>query len=169
MTSVVRVGAFVACCALATGCQREARMFDTPAPNSRPASALDRAAVFERYEENALALANGKRLFTWYNCNGCHAAGGGGSGPALMDDVWIYGSDPVTIYRTIADGRPNGMPAFGTRIPEDELWQLVAYVRSLSGFVSQQAAPNRDDAMHARKPESNLDKQTPVNVSPATR
>ena len=64
-----------------------------------------------------------------------------------MDDDWIYGGDAPAIYRDASrDGRPNGMPSFGSRIPEDQIWQLVAYVRSLSGLAPQDAAPNRDDA-----------------------
>ena len=123
--------------------------------------------MIAHYERNAYALAAGKRLFTWYNCNGCHAGGGGGSGPALMDDVWIYGSEPMTIYQTIAFGRPNGMPAFGTRVPEDQLWQLAAYVRSMSGLAPQDGAPNRDDALLTRTPESFSDKQEPERAQPA--
>jgi cytochrome c oxidase cbb3-type subunit 3 len=122
-------------------------------------------SVDNPYDDNAYALAEGKRLFHWYNCTGCHAEGGGGSGPALMDNVWIYGSDTANVFATIVQGRPNGMPAFGGRIPEKEVWQLVAYVRSMSGLVSSQAAPNRPDAMHAKKPESEVERQPPVNVS----
>ena len=85
-----------------------------------------------------------------------------------MDDVWIYGSDPANIFATIVQGRPNGMPAFGSRIPEKEVWELVAYVRSMSGLASSQAAPNRRDAIHAKPPESNMDRQPPVNVSTPT-
>jgi cytochrome c oxidase cbb3-type subunit 3 len=171
MTRAGRGALLVACAALAAavaGCEREARTFEPPAAGGR-VSAADTPATIVRYDDNALALANGKRLFDWYNCSGCHAHGGGDKGPALMDDVWIYGSAPLTIYRTIVDGRPNGMPAFGGRIPEDQVWQLVAYVRSLSGLVSQQAAPNRADALHAKKPESEVDPQTPRNVASPTR
>ena len=43
-------------------------------------------------------------------------------------------------------GRPNGMPSFRGRIPEDQIWQLVAYVRSLSGLrAASDAAPRGDD------------------------
>jgi len=82
-----------------------------------------------------------------------------------MDNVWIYGSEPENVFATIVQGRPNGMPAFGGRIPEKEVWQLVAYVRSMSGLVSSQAAPNRDDAMQVKKPESEVERQRPVDVS----
>jgi cytochrome c oxidase cbb3-type subunit 3 len=123
--------------------------------------------MLDRYERNAHALATGKRLWSWYNCNGCHANGGGGSGPALMDDVWIYGGDAMTIYRSIAEGRPNGMPAFRGRIPEDQLWQLAAYVRSLSGLAPMDAVTNRDDAFLTRPPEALMDQPKPERARPS--
>ena len=73
-----------------------------------------------RTRSNAYARREGKRLFSWYNCIGCHANGGGGMGPPLMDDEWIYGSEPANIFATIVEGRPNGMPSFGGSIPETQ-------------------------------------------------
>lgn len=108
------------------------------------------------YQNNALAISEGKRLFTWYNCVGCHANGGGGMGPALMDDSWIYGSEPQNIFATIVEGRPNGMPSFGGKIPEYQVWQLVAYVQSLSGNVPKAAANGRPDDMQVHKQDQAL-------------
>jgi cytochrome c oxidase cbb3-type subunit III len=84
------------------------------------------------YYNNAEAVNTGKRLFSQYNCSGCHSSGGGGMGPDLMDDVWIYGSRLEQIHQTLADGRPNGMPAWGGKVPDEQLWDLAVYVRSLS-------------------------------------
>jgi cytochrome c oxidase cbb3-type subunit 3 len=84
-------------------------------------------------EQNPNA-GNGQQFFTWFNCAGCHGArGGGGIGPPLRDDVWIYGSDPASIFQTIAQGRPNGMPAFAGKIPDEQIWSLELYIRSLGG------------------------------------
>jgi hypothetical protein len=66
-----------------------------------------------------------------------------------MDADWIYGAEPENVFTSIARGRPNGMPAFGTRIPEYQMWQLVAYVRSMTGLVETNARPGRNDAMQA--------------------
>jgi cytochrome c oxidase cbb3-type subunit III len=85
-----------------------------------------------RYYDNPEAVTTGKRLFGQYNCSGCHSNGGGGMGPALMDDEWIYGGRLEQIHQTLVEGRPNGMPAWGGKIPDDQLWQIAAYVRSMS-------------------------------------
>lgn len=77
----------------------------------------------------------GKALFTGkLGCYGCHGqAGGGGMGPSLADATWIYGSDAAAIHETLVNGRPNGMPAFSGAATDEELWQVVAFVQSLSG------------------------------------
>ena len=161
-----------------TACQRESRHFEpvvgasiTP-PQIRmsdlqPAQASPSPPT-PPHDTNAFALAEGKRLFGWYNCNGCHANGGGDKGPALMDDVWIYGSEPANIYATIVEGRPNGMPSFAGRIPEDQAWQIAAYVRSMSGQLKTDVAPNRGDSLSSGPPESRRDKLTPKTQEPAS-
>jgi len=108
------------------------------------------------YEKVAFQVSQGKKLFTWYNCSGCHANGGGGSGPALMDDVWIYGSAIENIAASIREGRPNGMPTFRGKIPEDQIWQIAAYVRALGGFVASDVASSRHDQLYAHEGESRL-------------
>jgi cytochrome c oxidase cbb3-type subunit 3 len=64
-----------------------------------------------------------------------------------MDDEWIYGSEAAQIYRTIVEGRPNGMPSWAGRIPDTQVWQIVAYVRSLSGLVPSAVRNSRSDHM----------------------
>ena len=136
------------------GCEREQRQFQMPATQTQFAKPLHAAN-----ERNAFALSQGKTLFQWFNCTGCHANGGGGIGPALMDDQWRYGNNPEQIYASIMEGRPNGMPAFGGRLNEDQAWQLVAYVRSLSGWARKDAAPGRNDSLYPGEPESMRDKR----------
>jgi cytochrome c oxidase cbb3-type subunit III len=114
------------------------------------------------YEDNAFHLSEGKRLYAWFNCSGCHGQGGGGSGPALMDDRWIYGSTIENVVETIRAGRPNGMPSFRGKVPDDQIWQLAAYVRSMSGLASKAAAPSRNDAMHPHPSENRMPPSTPV-------
>jgi cytochrome c oxidase cbb3-type subunit 3 len=154
---------------VAGGCEREKREFARPGPGLELSDKDMAEVMVARYERNAYALASGKRLFGWYNCTGCHANGGGGSGPALTDETWIYGGDGRSIVQTIVEGRPNGMPAFGGRIPIDQIWQLAAFVRSTAGLAPVDAAPNRDDAFLTREPEAFRDPQKPPPVKPTQR
>lgn len=161
--------------ALLTGCERELRQFRAPPAASvvgqgsrmvtlQPGQPLPAPDLRNPYEDNAYATAQGKRWFRWYNCNGCHGNGGGGSGPPLIDAEWIYGGAPAQIYATIAEGRPNGMPSFRGHIPDDQIWQLVAYVRSMSGQVRTDVAPGRADALHP-----NMQPETRREPAPVVR
>lgn len=114
------------------------------------------------YEENAYAVSQGKTLYNQYNCSGCHFQGGGGIGPPLMDADWIYGSSPANIFETIAEGRPNGMPSYGGKVGSDQIWQIVAYVRSMSGLLRKDVAPGRNDDMQVRPQEQSTKKAKPV-------
>jgi cytochrome c oxidase cbb3-type subunit 3 len=96
---------------------------------------------------NAASIAEGQRLFGWYNCTGCHANGGGAIGPPLIKKDWIYGGQPANLFDTIVKGRPNGMPAWGGKVPEYQVWQLVAYIRSLNKEEPSAATATRADTI----------------------
>ena len=162
------------------GCEREARHLEKPATKPDDVAQADSMADLQPGQEgrgmralaakggydggNAYEVAQGKKYFQWYNCVGCHAHGGGAIGPALMDDQWIYGSKPDEIFATIMQGRPNGMPSFRGRIPEEQAWQIVAYVRSMSGLDSG-AAPSRSEGLGAAPPEDRRKPQRPGEKS----
>jgi cytochrome c oxidase cbb3-type subunit III len=79
------------------------------------------------------AVQRGMKDFDAFNCSGCHAPnGGGGMGPSLSNDTWIYRSSAANIYLSIAQGRAAGMPAFAAMLPDRTLWELVAYIQSIS-------------------------------------
>ena len=106
----------------------------------------------EEYRGNAYHVSQGQLLYDRFNCVGCHARGGGAMGPALMDAEWIYGSRMDQIVATIAEGRPNGMPSWRGRITEQQMWQLAAYVLSLSGNVPKDVPPSRGDNIGTIEP-----------------
>jgi cytochrome c oxidase cbb3-type subunit 3 len=166
---------------LLSGCKREDRNFhiSAPAANSieaislspiHPGGGAKNEPVNNDYEENGYALSEGKTLYSEMNCVGCHSHGGGGMGVPLMDSTWIYGSRPEQIFATIVEGRPNGMPSFRGKLTNNQVWQLVAYVRSMSGLTSKDAAPGRDDHMQIGPPENSRSKLEPKqSVVPKTR
>lgn len=168
-------------CAIAlvalAGCEREERRFTEAPGASKPPNSISVSDLYagaaarlpentpSPYDENAYAINQGKQLYEWFNCSGCHAQGGGAIGPPLMDDKWIYGAAAENIFATIVEGRPNGMPSFRGKIPTQQVWQLVAYVRSMSGQISKDTAPSRSDHLFTRKSEQQLPTREPVPSS----
>jgi len=161
------------------GCEREKRELQPPPSSSDPPHVLLselQAGGFNppppdargtHYENNAFEVSEGERLFDWFNCSGCHAHGGGDSGPALMDDQWRYGGRIEQIVETIRQGRPNGMPSFEGKIPLPQIWQIAAYVRSMSGNLSRSVSPGRTDDMAGAPPEQVREAQPPKGSSAA--
>ena len=85
------------------------------------------------YEGDKKAIATGAQLFIEYNCIDCHGADGSGAmGPAFSDGRWHFGGTPGEVFESIYEGRSDGMPQWGGRITNDQIWMLTAYVRSLS-------------------------------------
>ena len=81
---------------------------------------------------NAAAIMEGRRLFVAYNCSGCHGGrAGGGMGPSLRDSAWTHGNSDTQLLADIVEGRSAGMPAWGKVIPEDQMWKIIAYLRTL--------------------------------------
>ena len=84
------------------------------------------------HEGNATAAATGAKLYLSYNCIDCHGADGSGAmGPSLADGRWHFGGSASEVFESIYQGRPDGMPAWGSLISDDQIWMLVSYVRSL--------------------------------------
>jgi cytochrome c oxidase cbb3-type subunit 3 len=152
-----RLAGAIFCILALNSCQREQRNV-RPAPvrtvvyggaarqsELEPGGALPHFKPTSPSEGNAYDISEGQRLFGWYNCSGCHSHGGGGMGPPLIKQDWIYGGEPENLFDTIVKGRPNGMPTWGGRIPEYQIWQIVAYVRSMNSLEPASATPARSD------------------------
>lgn len=86
------------------------------------------------YANDMSAIKEGHELFVNMNCAGCHGYDlKGGMGPSLVDTYWRYGGSPADIYKSIFEGRPQGMPAWGRSIPAVEIWKVVAYIQAKGG------------------------------------
>lgn len=156
----------LACAALAA-CEREERVLRIdppvaealadvePMPNGIGGSHPEVYAVLGApYETNAYDLSQGKRLYSWFGCKSCHGDGSGGAGPSLLDGWWRYGSDIESIFLTIRDGRPHGMPAFRDKLTTEQVWQLAGYVQTIGAYSAKTAAPGRDDDKQTRPAEN---------------
>jgi cytochrome c oxidase cbb3-type subunit 3 len=113
----------------------------------RPGGVVSHPDPVNPDEGNAFAISEGQRLFSTYNCTGCHANGGGAIGPPLIKTTWVYGNEPANLFDTIVKGRPNGMPSWGDRIPEYQIWQLVTWIRAMNNQEPRAATPERADTL----------------------
>jgi len=91
------------------------------------------AKLLNPYAGDPEAVKEGRRLFLANGCSGCHGVmGGGGMGKPILDDTWIFGSDDETLYKLIKGQIPNQtMPKTFANMPDDQVWKLLSYVRSL--------------------------------------
>ena len=99
---------------LLSGCQEKTE--STPATSSTSSTLMEGGAdLFSR------------------QCASCHGAKGAGGviGPALARSEFTYGKTRSAIMESIRNGRPNGMPAFGATLTDEEIKDLATYVLSL--------------------------------------
>jgi cytochrome c oxidase cbb3-type subunit 3 len=108
----------------------------------QPGAPKPMPTIANPYEQTAAVLGDGRRLFIWYNCYGCHGGrAGGGMGPSLRDAEWLYGDSEPAIFNSIAEGRQHGMPAWGAKLPVEDIWKLAAYIKSMGTPAEPDAPP----------------------------
>lgn len=105
-------------------------------------AAADLTTVAADPELQSYARNAGAAVFRT-NCSQCHGSGAAGAKgyPNLLDDDWLWGGDIENIAYTVRhgirnetdDARFSQMPAFGDILTEEEIGQIVQYVRKLSG------------------------------------
>lgn len=99
-------------------------------------SALE-ATTTNPHNGDSVAVDRGRELFVAMNCTGCHGfeAKSGLMAPALNDNYWRYGGSDAAVFNSIYEGRAKGMPAWGTVLSHDQIWELVSYIRTLGGMT----------------------------------
>jgi mono/diheme cytochrome c family protein len=101
----------------------------------------DAAKLKKPVAASPASIAAGKKLYD-FQCASCHGATGKGDGKAgallkptpsdLTDADWKHGQTDGEIFTIIRDGSPQtGMRGYGSRIPANDIWNLVNYVRSI--------------------------------------
>ncbi|WP_168210501.1 c-type cytochrome [Persicimonas caeni] len=119
--------------------------FGDEATRPKPEAVIDIPAPPEL---GADAVASGQKLFGQFGCTSCHGEDGRGGGPSAADledytgrpiappdfstGVYKSGPRPRDLYRTIATGVSGvPMPGYAGALKPDQIWQVVAYIRSL--------------------------------------
>jgi putative heme-binding domain-containing protein len=87
---------------------------------------------------NPEAIAKGAKLYGG-SCAGCHGPdGSGGRGPNLVRRAAWHALTDEGAFATIRNGVPGAdMPA--TKLPDDQTWELVAFVKALTGPAAESA------------------------------
>ena len=84
------------------------------------------------------------------NCAFCHGLGarGGGRGPDLSRAQKRHGNSDADLFQTINEGvpgtamPPNGATQQGVGMTEEEIWQVISYIRSVQVKAPAQPAGN---------------------------
>ncbi len=81
------------------------------------------------------AAALGQQVYNG-TCQTCHGASGQGDrAPALTSATFAHGNEDADLFHTIRAGVPGTqMPPFA-RLSDTQVWQLVAYIRSIQGMT----------------------------------
>lgn len=107
-------------------------------------------------EEN---LAEGKRLYE-VNCTPCHGAEGKGDGTIVQDGKYppppAYDSDRIKntsegkMYYSVTYGK-NLMGSYASALSPKERWQVIHYIKTLSGTAAAPAAATADSTTASAK------------------
>ncbi len=127
------------------GQQNPPKGADTPpkATETAPKAAAtppEAAKVVNPVKPTPESIDKGKKLYS-YDCAMCHGDNGEGKGEVAVDEKYDLKDlrDPATLkdrtdgelFQIIKSGKPH-MPPEGTRLSNNDLWNVVNYVRSLS-------------------------------------
>lgn len=115
--------------------------FLVSATDASNADGLGNDACTEIDLQDQRIIQEGKTRFV-QTCAYCHGQEGeaGKTRPFTTHTDW----NPKDIFDTISNGRVRGgnvMPTWKGSIPPDEIWKIVAYIKSLSASKSAVASP----------------------------
>jgi cytochrome c(L) len=145
--------ALLAACAGARSSAAAEPAASAPAPTQSPPAAAAAPAEgaagaqkgggkkLNKFTGNPAAVKEGRALYLQYGCSGCHGVGGGGGmAPPITDDVWKFGSDDGTLFKLIKGQiAEQTMPKVYANLPDEEVWKILAYVRSVYAGDPQKA------------------------------
>lgn len=88
-----------------------------------------------------VSIAEGRKVYLRH-CASCHGPSGKGDGSMalaggtpsnLADETWDHGASDGEIFTVIRAGTSSDMESYKDKLTEEETWQVVNYIRSLSG------------------------------------
>jgi putative heme-binding domain-containing protein len=113
-----------------------ASMTASSAAQDRPAggagAATQTVPAVNPHAGNPDAERNGQGIYR-QRCANCHGMDARGHRGPDLTVLWAVGRTDAGIFQTVMKGVPGTeMPAAGVRTPEDEIWKVLAYLRTLA-------------------------------------
>jgi putative heme-binding domain-containing protein len=118
-----------------------AQQIDVPRTTKAPASK-------NPLEGNEAAIKNGMGLFR-SRCADCHGVDARGVRSPDLTQVWASGRTDEGLYLTIKNGVPNTEMPANPRMFDHEVWQVMAYLKTLAAPASTD--PPRGNAENGQK------------------
>ena len=106
------------------------------APHTHP----EGQALVNPTEATRESIATGRQRYV-FSCRPCHGNRGQGDGDMshaggvpsnFTDDVWQHGASDGEVFLVIKDGVSADMQSYKNQIPDEDIWHLVNYVKSLA-------------------------------------
>ena len=107
---------------------------------AEPQERRDARALENPVEATRESLAAGRQRYVFL-CRQCHGNRGAGDGDMshaggipsdFTDDVWDHGASDGEIFTVIKEGVSADMQGYGNQLRDEDIWNLVNYVKSLS-------------------------------------
>ena len=96
------------------------------------------------FDGDAAAIEEGEALFQAVCTGYCHVTSDSqreAKCPDLFDCEWTHGSSDKEMFAVLQNGVPNTeMAPFKGQLPDEMLWQILAYVKSASKCEDSKAA-----------------------------
>ena len=110
---------------------------EDPAEPRQPAAAQE---LENPVEPTRASLVAGRQRYVFL-CRQCHGNRGAGDGDMshaggipsdFTDDVWTHGASDGEIFTVIKEGVTADMQGYGNQLRDEDIWNLVNYIKSLS-------------------------------------
>lgn len=129
---------FAACAPLVLGA-----LLSCSTQKAAPPPAAESPAA--HYAKDPAAIERGRLVFVG-SCGGyCHDLHGAErEAPSLFDCTWRHGGSDTEIFHTISEGvKGTRMPPWKNGLPggDDDIWKVIAFLRSASTCTGGGAAP----------------------------
>ena len=109
-------------------------------PPAEPHARADAQALENPVEPTRESLVAGRQRYVFL-CRQCHGNRGAGDGDMshaggipsdFTDDVWTHGASDGEIFTVIKEGVTADMQGYGNQLRDEDIWNLVNYIKSLS-------------------------------------